>query len=276
MPLRSASLLAAAALAAVSVPAFGQEGRYDPGPPPPLPEFDEAWEREEEAGADYAYEEDYREGVYREEHRGRRDGRGAPMAHRGPPRYGPGPAFSYPPEQRAQWLEQCRASLYDQRGERRGQSIGGVLGAVAGGVAGNRIAGRGSRLGGTLIGAGVGGLAGAAIGGAVGRDADRDRIDECEDYLLGYERSLSAPAPAYLGGHSQGAVGYHYPYPYPVMWVKVPIHTERRGDCGCETVIEERIVEEAPPPPPRRIQRTKIRRVAAPPPVPGKRLRVTK
>jgi hypothetical protein len=188
-----------------------------------------------------------------------------------------GAAFAYPPEQRTQWLEQCRATYYsDERGERRGEVVGGVLGAVAGGVAGNRIAGEGSRLGGTLIGAGVGGLAGAAIGGAVGRDADRSRIDECEDYLLRYERSLNDRSQAYSYGHAQSAVGYHYPYPYPVMWVKVPIHTVRRGDCGCETVVEEWIEEEPAPPPARRVQRTKIQRIVAPAPAPDKRVRVTK
>ena len=65
------------------------------------------------------------------------------------------------------------------------------------------------------------------------------------------------------GVYGAGAWGYHYPYPYPVMWVKVPIVTERR-DCGCETVVEEWVEEEAAPPP-------RVRRRA-----PDKRIRTTK
>lgn len=71
-------------------------------------------------------------------------------------------------------------------------------------------------------------------------------------------------ARGYPPGHGAGAWGYHYPYPYPVMWVRVPIITERR-DCGCETVVEEWIEEEPAPP--------RVRR--APPPR-DKRIRVTK
>ena len=122
----------------------------------------------------------------------------------------------------------------------------------------------------------------AAIGGAIGSESDRDRLDECEAYLLrheqGYRGPVYAQAHGYPQGHAQGAYGYHYPYPYPVMWVKVPIVTERRG-CGCETVVEEWVEEEETTPPPAR--RAKIRRVApepapAPAPAPGKRLRASK
>ena len=262
MTIRSASWLAAAALAATAVPALAQDGRYHPGPPP-LPE-EGAWEEEWEEDLDEAYED---EDPRWEEQRGSHgDAHGAgPGEWRG---HGGAQQMGYSPEQRDQWLAQCRATYHDESGQRRGQVIGGVLGGVAGGVAGNRIAGRGDRLGGTLIGAGVGGLAGVAIGGAIGAEADRDRRDECEDYLARYEQSYLGPGPGYSHGYAQGAYGYHYPYPYPVMWVKVPIHTVRHRDCGCETVVEEVVVEEAAPPP--RARRTKIRRIA---PTPDKRVR---
>jgi hypothetical protein len=236
MTLRFASLLTAVALATMAAPAFAQDG-YDPGPPPPLPAWDEALE--EYPDDEYLDDEDAWE-------------------HRGPPPYGAPHAMGYPPEQRAAWLEECRARYHDESGRRRGQVIGGLLGAVAGGVAGNEIAEGSDNLGGTLIGAGVGGLAGAAVGGAIGSEADRHRIDACEAYLLHHEQG-------YRGyGHGQGTYGYHYPYPYPVMWVRVPIVTERR-DCGCETVVEERVEEEPAPP--------RIRRVAPPR---DKRIRITK
>ena len=254
MTIRSAAWLAAALVTATAAPAFAQDGVYDPGPPPPLPEWEESWE-------------EYPDEAYDEEPRWEEPGPHG-EAH---------DAWASYAEQRAQWLAQCRATYYDERGRRRGEVIGGVLGAVAGGVAGNRIA-DGERLGGTLIGAGVGGLAGAAIGGAIGSESDSDRVDECESYLLrheqGYRGPVYAQAHGYPQGHAQGAYGYHYPYPYPVMWVKVPIVTERRG-CGCETVVEEWVEEEEATPPPAR--RAKIRRVApAPAPAPGKRLRASK
>jgi hypothetical protein len=235
MTLRFASLLAAAGLAALAAPALAQDG-YDPGPPPPLPAWDEA---EEYPDDEYLDEED----AWEER-----------SVHHGPAPH----AAGYPPEQRSAWLEECRARYHDAGGRARGQVIGGLLGAVAGGVAGSAIAEGGDNLGGTLIGAGVGGLAGAAIGGEVGAGADRDRRDECEAYLLRHEQSYRGHEP----GHGAGAWGYHYPYPYPVMWVKVPIVTERR-DCGCETVVEERVVEEVPPP--------RVRRRPA-----DKRVRITK
>jgi hypothetical protein len=244
MTIRSASLLAAAALAAATAPALAQDRGYDPGPPPPLPAWDDEWE--EYPDDEYGDDEDVRE-----HHRDR-------AGHPGMRGHGPRHPMGYPLEHRAAWLEQCRAAYYDESGRRRGQVIGGLLGAVAGGVAGSEIAEGDDNLGGTLIGAGVGGLAGAAVGGAIGAETDRERIDECEAYLLRHEQS-------YAGyGHAAGAYGYHYPYPYPVMWVKVPVVTER-GDCGCESVVEEWVEEESAPP--------RIRRVA---PRRDKRVRVTK
>jgi hypothetical protein len=263
MTIRSACLFAAAALGAVAAPALAQDGRYDPGPPPPLPEVG-AWE--DEWVEDEAYEQEDSSWEHRETHSDGHDARPGEWRH--PPEHGE--AWAYPAEQRTQWLEQCRATYRGHRGRERGQIIGGVLGAVAGGVAGSEIAEGSDNLGGTLIGAGVGGLAGAAIGGAIGADSDRDRLDECEQYLLRYEQSYRGYGQGYASAHGEGAYGYHYPYPYPVMWVRVPIHTERRGDCGCETVVEEVVVEEAAPPPARR---SKIRRVV---PAADKRVRITK
>ena len=268
MTIRSTTWLAAALLAATATPALAQDERYHPGPPPPLPEegaWEEEWDEEweEQAGADYAHDDE----GYRDEHGGRH---GGPPAHRGAAPHGRGHAMGYPPEARAHWLDQCRATYHDERGRRRGQVIGGVLGAVAGGVVGSEIADGDDNLGGTLIGAGVGGLAGVAIGGAIGAQSDRGRVDECESYLLRHEQSYRGYGHGDAPGYAEGAVGYHYPYPYPVMWVKVPIHTVRRGDCGCETVVEEWIEEEPAPPPARRAKRVKIQRVVA---TPGKRVR---
>jgi hypothetical protein len=259
MNTRMASLLAAVALAGLASPALAGDG---PGDPPPLP--DEQWEEE-------WYEEGYPEGPADTgvawEHDGWHDPGLPPQPYADEARHAQ--------DQRAAWLEQCRQTYYDDRGERRGEVIGGVIGGVGGAIIGNRIL-DGSRLGGTLIGGGVGALAGAAIGGEIGEDADRDRaarrIDECEDYLLRYERGYAA-GPAYGAhgyGHGQGAYGYgaqgYGAWP-PVMWVKVPIVTERRRvDCGCrkvvEEVVEEVIEEEVVAPPQKRV---KIQRVAPAP-----------
>ena len=249
MTIRSASWLAAAALAATAVPALAQDG-YQPGPPPPLPPPG-AWE-EEWTGSDDGYPD--------EDARWEEQG----LAQGAPPQQ-----LGYSPEQRAQWLEQCRATYYrDGSGRESGQVIGGVLGGVAGGVVGSEIAEGDDNLGGVLVGAGVGALAGAAVGGAIGAEADRDRADQCESYLLRYEQSLHGPGP----GYAHGAYGYAYPYPYPVMWVRVPIHTRHGRNCGCPTVVEEVVVEEQAAPPPAR--RTKIQRIApAPAPRPDKRVR---
>ena len=253
MTIRSACLLAAAALAVTAAPALAQDD-YDPGPPPPLPEIG-AWEEDwDDYPEDEAYEESWEE---RERHSDAHDARPGEWRGHPMPAHGPGYATVYPPDVRAQWLEDCRASYRDDRGRERGQVIGGVLGAVAGGVAGREIADHDDNLAGTLIGAGVGGLAGAAIGGAIGADGDRDR---CEAYLVRYEHGMRG----YGHGYAEGEIGYVYPYPYPVMWVKVPIHTRRH--CGCEQVVEEVVVEERAPPPPR--PRTKLQRIT-----PDKRVR---
>lgn len=297
--IRRISLLAAAALAALPAAALAQ-GVYDPGLPPPLPEdyAGGTWEGEWQGSWDdaqtwrgvwhgtytgldgYPVEAEYRgtfvgdtrfvsdggQVLYRDHDRSWREDRGehardALMHDRGMPAPAHGARLGYAPEQRAAWLDNCRAAYYDGAGRRRGEIVGGVLGATIGGVAGNRIA-DGARLGGTLVGAGVGGLAGAAIGGAIGGERDRDRLDECEAYLLRYEQSLA-------GGH--GAYGYRYGFG-PVMWVKVPIVRKRR-DCGCERVVEEWIEEErivTPPAPDKRV------RIQQPAPVKTKTVRYAK
>ena len=237
MTIRSASLIAAALLAASATSAFAQD--YDPRALPPLPDAGQ-WD-------------EY--------------GQAAVVAQ------APVPAMGYSAEQRAAWLDQCRANYYeDDSGRRSGEAIGAVTGAIAGGVIGSEID-DGDDVAGTLIGAGVGGLAGAVVGGEIGGAADRDqaerRLAECEAYLAQYEQGYAGYGTAAAYGTGSG-VGYHYPYPYPVMWVRVPIVTERR-DCGCEEIVEG-YVEERPAPPPR-AQPTKIRRIA-PAPAPDKRVKV--
>jgi len=214
-------------MAAMAAPALAQDG-YDPGPPPPLP----AWEEEDEyPDEEYLDEEDAWE---------QRSG------HHGPPPH----EMGYPPEQRAAWLEECRARYHDANGRARGQVIGGLLGAVAGGAAGGAIAEGDDNLGGTL--------------GTFDRiekslaEGERWSGYDREAYLLRHEQSYRGYGP----GRGAGAWGYHYPYPYPVMWARVPIVTERR-DCGCETVVEEWVEEERAPP--------RARRAA-----PDKRVRITK
>lgn len=155
MTFRSATFLAAAALASLSAPAAAQNTPYDPGPPPPLPnlyEDDPVWDEDREDDRDA--------GVPIQ----------APAVQ--PPPYTASaqtqyamnrPAMGYTPAQRAEWLAQCRINYDAASGQR-------------------------SRAG----------------------------FDACEDYLLRYERSFQ---------------GYSSAYPYPsVMWVKVPIVTDRRSD----------------------------------------------
>ena len=217
MTIRSASLLAAAALAGLATPALAQQAVYTAPLPTqvPLPTSAGAWQGQS---------------VYVN-----------PGPYQGVTTVGQPPlgvaevqAPAYTPEQRNEWLEQCRAA-YGNEGREEGQVIGGVVGAVAGGVAGNQIAAEHDETEGTLIGAGVGAVAGAAIGGAVGADADRDRVDLCEAQWTQYEpgnrayRVIDAP-----GAYAGEGYGYAYPYPYPVIWVKVPIST-RSVDYAEET-----------------------------------------
>jgi hypothetical protein len=87
MTIRSASLLAAAALAAATAPALAQDRGYDPGPPPPLPAWDDEWE--EYPDDEYGDDEDVRE-----HHRDR-------AGHPGMRGHGPRHPMGYPLEHRA-------------------------------------------------------------------------------------------------------------------------------------------------------------------------------
>ncbi|WEK45499.1 MAG: glycine zipper 2TM domain-containing protein [Candidatus Andeanibacterium colombiense] len=210
MPIRSTFLLAAAA-ALVAGPACAQDG-----PPPPDggsygeslgPAYDFAGDAhardERDAGVDYS------DGgpvytapdapppalhAYRGDYHGREEQGGT---------LPPQPAqrqLGYGAEQRADWLDQCRAR-YGRDND--GGFGGAVIGGVVGGVLGNRVAGRHHRTEGTLIGAGVGAVAGAAIDQA----EDRGRAkDECEDYLDRYEAYYTAGSPGYggMGGYAYG------------------------------------------------------------------------
>src|SRR5687767_9626663 len=86
MTFRFSSLLAADAMAALAAPAVAQDG-YDPGPPPPLPAWDE--ELEDDLDEEYLDEEEAWE------------------------EHAPPHAEGHPPEQRAAWLGECRAR-YDE------------------------------------------------------------------------------------------------------------------------------------------------------------------
>jgi hypothetical protein len=263
MTTRLASLLAAAALCVSAAPAFAQDWEYGVPPLPPIDAEVEAgnWDDEWDAASadepydELAYDDDY-DGVRRQEHyeHGERRGRGHVQR-----RHEQRSRFAYSADQRAEWLDHCRANqYYSSDGRERGAVIGGALGALGGGFAGNRIAGRGDRLAGTLLGAGAGAVAGAAIGSAVGADADRrSRSDYCEEYLARYEDSAVA-----YGTYGTDGQGFS-PYGTPgVMWVRVPIIREKR-DCGCEEVIEEEVITPAP----------RARRVA---PRPEKRVRYSR
>lgn len=234
MILRSASLLAAAALAGLAAPALAQHHSA----PPPLPEEDWQQEQQEDWQAEEPFGDEDPDWRGEEHPGGPGDHWGAPglpALHHGS-NAGPAPRMGYSPEQRSAWFEQCH-QVY--RGERQGEALGAVLGGVAGAAAGNRIA-DGSRLAGTLIGGGVGALVGGAIGEASDRNRYESQIDQCETYLVRYEQS-------YVGGYGQPyAYGAQvYGYSGPVMWVRVPIMREHRRDCGCTEVVEE-VVEERP------------------------------
>jgi len=157
---------------------------------------------------------------------------------------------------REEWLAQCRARYYGNRGERRGTAVGGLLGAAAGGLIGNRIAGRGDRLVGTVAGAGLGAVVGAVAGSAIGSSADqREAMDECEAYLG-----------QYTPGHRQITYGYG-----PVTLVPVMIPVPQRAvvrEYVTEEWVEEKIMVPAPAqkiikqaPAPKRVKTQPVRSV---------------
>lgn len=268
MSMRLALLAAASPLALFALPAQAQVDDHHAGAEEVIETYSEPvvqdigeWESEEAAvGASYAHDgyADHAEeadGDWAEEpappmhrmHRMGRDGHHQGMMP-GQPRQ-----LAYSPEQRAEWLAQCRAlhaepqePVYlEAEEDADGELIGGLIGAVAGGVIGNEVRHR-HRLAGTLIGAGLGGLAGAVIGSAIDESDEDDRhvvappqepgFDYCEAYLINYERGYGVPqqmayAPVMLVPAAQG--------------MGMPHHG------GARRIIEEEIEvegEEAPAP----------------------------
>lgn len=215
------------------------------------------------------------------DYRAGRSARGVPPHHRRAEHRYPGarssaPQLAYSPEERAQWLAQCRAlraddvqpAYYVEEERRNGGLIGGILGAVTGGIVGNRVA-DGDRLLGTVIGAGMGGVAGAVIGSVID-NADRRRdeqraaeaaaasyapaFDYCEAYLLNYERGYGVPA----------QMAYAPVAMVPVAQYQPQAH---RPQAMRHRVIEEEVLVEPAPTPRRQIRRS------APAREPGKLLR---
>lgn len=249
MSMRLALLAAASPLALVALPTQAQaqvDDRYaeveeviETYSEPVVQDIGE-WESEEAAaGASYAHgdhggyaevpEEDWADETAAPMHRMRHMAHGGhhPGMMPGQPRQ-----LAYSPEQRAEWLAQCRAlnaepqePVYIEAEEDAdGGLIGGLIGAVAGGVIGNEVRHR-HRLAGTLIGAGLGGLAGAVIGSVIDEaDEDERRVvappqepgfDYCEAYLINYERGYGVPqqmayAPVMLVPAAQGMAMQHH------------------------------------------------------------------
>lgn len=246
MSMRLAFLAAASPLALVALPAQAQVDDRYAGAEEVIETYSEPvvqdigeWESEEAAaGASYAHDvhggnaEDAAEEWADEPapmHRMRHMAHGGhhPGMMPGQPRQ-----LAYSPEQRAEWLAQCRAlnaepqePVYIEAEEDAdGGLIGGLIGAVAGGVIGNEVRHR-HRLAGTLIGAGLGGLAGAVIGSVIDQaDEDERRVvappqepgfDYCEAYLINYERGYGVPqqmayAPVMLVPAAQGMAMQHH------------------------------------------------------------------
>lgn len=260
MSMRLALFAAASPLALIALPAQAQvDNRYagveeviETYSEPVVQDIGEWQSGEAAAGASYAHGDhgsdgredtvEWEEEPTRPMHRMRNGGHRQHMAP-GQPRQ-----LAYSPEERAEWLRQCRAlhTSYDEpvyiERDRDGHEevIGGVLGTVAGGVIGREVARRGDRLAGTLIGAGLGGLAGVAVGALIDSldDDDDERyiatpspeggFDYCEAYLLNYERGYGTPQMAYA----------------PVMMVPVAQGMATHHG-GARRIIEEEIEVEA-------------------------------
>ena len=244
--MRLAFLAAASPLALVALPAQAQVDDRYAGAEEVIETYSEPvvqdigeWESEEAAtGASYAHgvhggNAEDAEGEWADEpapmHRMRHMAHGGhhPGMMPGQPRQ-----LAYSPEQRAEWLAQCRAlnaepqePVYlEAEEDADGGLIGGLIGAMAGGVIGNEVRHR-HRLAGTLIGAGLGGLAGAVIGSVIDQaDEDERRVvappqepgfDYCEAYLINYERGYGVPqqmayAPVMLVPAAQGMAMQHH------------------------------------------------------------------
>lgn len=180
----------------------------------------------------------------------------------------PGYAPMPPRFDRGAWLAECRERIRGVDRKDRGGVIGGLLGAIAGGVAGNRLWDS-RRLAGTLLGAGVGGLAGAAIGSAVAASGDRDRDDECADYL---DRYMAGGYGSQGYGYPGYGYGYGYSYAYPAFaYVPVMVQVPQRAIVR-ETVTEEWVTV---PGAARTVTPTKTIRYA-PAPAPSKRTKLIK
>ncbi len=278
--IRSASLLAAAALAALSAPALAQDGYYDPRQPPPLPEpgaagvwegeWQGAWEDEDTyrgvwhgtyVGLDgEPIEAEYRgtfigdarfvseDGrvLYRDDYGWQEDRAEGWERYAGHRRMAPPMAHRPDPGPRVGYSPEQRADWLARCREayydESGRRRGQAIGGVLGAVAGGVI---GNRIadGERLGGTLVGAGVGALAGAAIGGEIGAGRDRDRYDECEAY---LVQYEQSFAGGygHAPGGYGYGYGYPTgPVMWVKVPIVRERRG-CGCQRVVEERIVEE--------------------------------
>lgn len=284
MSMRLALLAAASPLALIALPAQAQvDDRYagveevvETYSEPVVQEIGDWAEDESAAGASYAHG-DYASHDDAEEWADEAAGPDDHMRHMRHMRHGghrsqPAPGqprqLAYSPEERAEWLSQCRAlhasydePVYVERGRDGDEElIGGVLGTVAGGVIGREVARRGDRLAGTLIGAGLGGLAGVAVGALIdglGDDEDERPVavpqepgfDYCEAYLINYERGYGTPQ----------TMAYA-----PVMMVPVAQGPAMRHG-GARRIIEEEIEVEADeaPAPRRHTARRVIHRQAA-------------
>lgn len=263
MSMRLALLVAASPLALFALPAQAQVDDHHAGVEQVIETYAEPvvqdtgeWESEEStAGASYAHGEhgdnaedagaDWVEEPEAPMHRMRHHGGHHQGMMPGQPRQ-----LAYSPEERAEWLAQCRALraepldvvYYEDEEDADGGLIGGLMGAVAGGVVGNEARNR-HRLAGTLLGAGLGGLAGAVIGSVIDNADDDDRrvlapqepgFDYCEAYLINYERGYGVP--------QQMAYA-------PVMMVPVAQGMGMPHHGGTRRIIEEEIEiesEEAP------------------------------
>jgi hypothetical protein len=275
MSMRLALLAAASPLALIALPAQAQvDDRYagveeviETYSDPVVQEIG-GWESDESAaGASYAhgdhggYAEDAEVEWVEEPARPMRH-----MRHHGGRHQGMAPGqprqLAYSPEERAEWLSQCRAlhasndePVYVEHDrDSHEEVIGGVIGTVAGGVIGREVARRGDRLAGTLIGAGLGGLAGIAVGALIdglGDDEDERPVaapreqgfDYCEAYLINYERGYGTPQQTTYA---------------PVMMVPVAQGTQHHG--GARRIIEEEIEVEAEEAPRRHTARRVIHR----------------
>lgn len=181
---RFAFFAAAAALCAVSSPAFAQDSA---GAPPPMPAYQGQWQGQWTGENGQTYEGQWT-GTY--------------DPHAAGYQWGPPPGMD--PEAMRDWqalAERCR----DYR--RSSGMTGAVIGGMAGGVAGNRIA-KGDRTLGTVAGAAIG----AAAGAAIEKGIDAKKRHECEEFW-----ARSGPHMGYPGG-AYPQMAYPMPGGYPMAY----------------------------------------------------------